>query len=270
MKAALIPPTPDLVRFVDSHATYHLALSHLFDSPSGEAYQAFYRERAHRGDFITLDNGAKENGHGETLTKTLYRAKQIGAKEVVLPDAIKDKGKTLDATKNALMWLNSNDGRQAYDRAGAPRLMIVPQGATRNEWKDCLYELYAHATATLNLLDLENHLTVGVPYHYNHLFQGGLLELLSLGVTDLSGIEVHLLGWVRDLGTLAIVRDNFPTIRSVDSSRPFVYAKHGMLCGEGPYPKRDEDYFEEPIQERFEDTVHANIGFFRNFAGDTP
>lgn len=261
MRAGLIAPIPDLGRYIDMYSTYHLALYHLLRDGR---YTAFYRSRSLQGDFVSLDNGAKEFGQGAPINDTLQAGYAIHADEVVLPDVIKRKNATVRATGAAFKWLSTMEGKSVYKGAGQPRLMIVPQGRGRSEWRDCLYDLITASTVPLEKL------TVGVAYHYHDLFEGGIHPLMGVlrGTIDL-GVQVHLLGWIRSMHDLPLLRDNFSWIRSVDSSRPFVYAKGGIDCrfaGPDEYPGRDSRYFTESIPD--DQLVYRNIRYFQSLAGD--
>lgn len=265
MKTCLIPPIPDLRRYVDDHCTYHMLLSHLFDVPGyGDEYRAFYRDRAARGDYVIIDNGTKELGESLGIERSLQLAKDIGARELILSDVRFDSFATLEATERDLAWLLS-EGLALYEQASKPALMIVPQGGSFPAWQACLIRL-------LEKVENANHVlhgpepVVGVAYAYGHRFECDFRELVFMA--RVPQLPVHLLGWPRHLLTLPLVATEFPDLRSVDSSRPFTYARTGQRLGEGEYPGRGDRYFIQAVPDRFGMIVRDNIDLFRVYARD--
>lgn len=267
MKACLIPPIPDLERFVDDHATTHLLLSHLFGS---YAYVSFYRERAERGDYLIVDNGAKENGTGSSLRATLEHAQWVHAKEVVLTDVRYKGPETIQSGKQELDWLLTPEGRRAYKAAGFPRLMIVPQGENINMWYYCLGRLLLYTSNVREQISEMPPPCIAFAYHYDHMFPTGLLGLFH--ITDFvrkahSESPIHLLGWTRKLSTLNKIAEKYPEVRSVDSCKPFMYARAGSLCTNSfEYPGRADDFFDRSIAQK--ELAHVNVRTFREYAGD--
>jgi hypothetical protein len=270
MHAALICPVPDLKKYVDRGATHHLLLAHLFDIPG---YIEFYRERVELyDDYVIVDNGAKENGRGLGLKKVLELGHLVRAKEVVVADVRYECDATIESAQKELAWLASKEGQQHYTWVGQPRLMVVPQGETPERWFECLLELTRLVAEALQWTPHPQPV-IGVAYHYDHLFEAGLNGLLDLPVVQ--RYDVHLLGWPRALRPLLDASKRYRNLRSVDSSRPFVYAKGGLGNTRGypgfeanPYPSRDEQFFTESISPSLDNFVRANVAHFRRYAGD--
>lgn len=271
MLTCLICPVPDLEKFVDRGATHHLMLAHLFDVPG---YVEFYRKRSESfDDYVIVDNGAKENGRGLGLKRVLELGSRVHAKEVVLSDVRYKGPETIWSGHTDLEWLKTREGRRAYRDAGQPRLMIVPQGANLSNWEYCLRELLQMTMKALDTItDSYEPPVVGAAYHYDHLFEGGIDTILSSPA--IAGQTIHMLGWPRALTPLRDAAKKHD-IRTVDSSRPFVYGKHGLECHSGypdyaanPYPSRDEAFFTEPIPDEHSDVVKDNIRKFRSWAMD--
>lgn len=270
MLTCLICPVPDLERFVDRGATHHLMLAHLFEIPG---YVTFYRKRVELyDDYVIVDNGAKENGTGLGLKRVLELGSLVGAKEVVLSDVRYKGPETIASGRADLEWLVTPEGRLAYEAAGRPRLMIVPQGADPFEWEDCLVQLTNMTeNALATVFDMYQPPVIGAAYHYDHLFDGGINTILD---KIRHGLTIHMLGWPRALRPLMQAAEKYD-IRTVDSSRSFVYGKHGVECHSGypdylasPYPSRDAGFFTDPIPPEHYDTVKANISTFRRWAQD--
>ena len=272
MRACLIVPVPDLRTYVDRGATHHLMLAHLWDIPG---YVNFYAERAELGDYIMIDNGAKELGVGLGLNELLGMAKQVGAKEVVLSDVRYEGPATEQRGWEQLQWLTTHEGSCDYELAGRPRIQMVPQGRTPTDWYACLINLltaYDWCRDSMPGRPMEEPV-IAVAYHYEHMFEGGLRFLLD--TPEVRGRDVHLLGWARALRPLRGLAEEYGNLRSVDSSRPIVYGKGGLTCTSGwpdynpmPYPGRDPNYFTESIPGEHYAIVKDNIRFFRAWAGD--
>lgn len=270
MKACLIAPAPDLEKYVDEHADHHLVLAHLLQLPG---YAAFYAKRAIKyGEYVILDNSAKELGQGVPVDDLLEMAQAIGASEVVLPDVLFNEYATLAATEAALKHLLRI--RREWDRPLTTHLdslnfAIVPQGETLGEWLTCLWSL-------LNLCDAyglrNDQVVINVPYHCDHRFPNGGLEK-CLQEAGQYGQTIHFLGLPRKLRSVRKIRESGVHIRSIDSSRPFVYGKSGLammgLNGlQPPYPNRGEDFFTASTDVRHDEVVWHNIRLFRELVGD--
>jgi hypothetical protein len=269
MKTCLIAPIPDLERFVGGAFKHHLLLDHLFDIPQwGDVYREFYQRRHRAGDFITIDNGAKEHDRGSGLAQLLARAREVHANEVVVAD-IRFKGRESLALSVREMYELKHHLRDEYEQAGKPQLMLVPHGESPIDWRNCFLGLMAVAEHLMVELDGPTY-TFGIPYAYDHLYDDGYMQLIELAVQHVTEQRIHLLGWPRRLETLNDIARTFPTIRSIDSSRPIVYAREGLLSMDyNEYPGRPDNYFVSTTSWDAEQKVHHNIEIFKAFARDT-
>ena len=82
------------------------------------------------GDYIILDNSAYEGKSIDNIDQILNYAKMTGVKEIVMPDILYDKNKTLYRSKHFLTSLSS-DERKQY------KIQVVPQGSSKKEWFEC-------------------------------------------------------------------------------------------------------------------------------------
>lgn len=270
MRAALIPPVPDLDRYATGPGI-HLLLSHLFEK---DGYLDYYARRSAEGDYLILDNSAHENGIGNSIQTLLEEAENVSADEVVVPDALFDAKATVEAARTTLRFLETPQGEAAYDRAGRPRLMYVPQGDNRPEWAWCLRTMLSlHDAACGGMLRSP---VIGISKDY-YWWQGGIKILvhsyvLPLKTATWEDLDVHLLGWPTDLWQTALVARTYPWIRSTDSAKPFVYAKNGILLEPGgkvpDYPRRDERYFDDPLPDDVDGIVRRNVEVFSAAATD--
>jgi hypothetical protein len=247
-------------------------LEHLLEYP---AYKAFYQARRIAGDFLILDNSAHERHEGQAPEELLASASDIRPQEIVCPDALFDTRRTLQLTYEALTYF-LNQGKALF-RALRPRIMFVAQGQCKTDWVRCFEHQLRYWEAMGK--DLQSlgcpGLTFGISKDYE-TFSGEIIGLLEDYVLPaklrFSQAEIHLLGWGRKLHALQEIDARYGDhIRSVDSAKPFVYAKAGIsLSMNGdipPYPKRDSNYFTDSIIDR--DLIKHNIRIFKLHAGDT-
>lgn len=251
MEVGLIVPIPELRHM---HKTgFHLVLSHLLGN---KEYASFYRDRRAKGDYLILDNGAHELGISQDHQTVLSNCKLLGAQELVLPDVLFDKAGTIERTKRMLKYLATDQGWSEYAQSGYPRLMMVPQGKERPDWAYCFFALLKEWDKFQERAPGRvDYPVLGISKDYDD-WRGGLQFLIDKFVVPerkLRQFQIHLLGWPSNLWTLAGIARKYPWIRSTDSARPTVYAKHNILLEPGGkvpvYPKRDPNYFTEELTE---------------------
>jgi hypothetical protein len=268
MKFCSIPPIPNLRSFESTGM--HLCLAHLI---ADSEYVKYYRERADAGDYIILDNGAHEDEKFE-MSQLLALGRIIGAKEVVIPDTPHNAILTIESFTNCLNYLEADPFMKSfYLECGAPRLMYVPQvplmGDCFTRFIDLSGYMFRQALETKNK---ELTFTVGIPLMYDdHAVSGGLYSILDriTWLVEDSGVDVHLLGWSRDLTTPVDIAHDYPGVRSCDSAKPFVFAKHGIDMKraalqnalEDLYPGRSETYFTEELSEQEIKLAKHNVDF---------
>lgn len=264
MKASVLPPIPhlDLAEGRD----FHLTLSHLCDHPR---YVEFYRSERDRGAYIILDNGAHEHQSGEGPNHLLRKAEQIRANEIVCPDFLFDADQTVSLAEKALPIFSTEMGfRTSYfvgTRIQLYRIMLVPQGRSYLSWRRCLH----HLIELYYALPFQLPPVIGVSKDYE-VWDGGLYRLIKNDIWPLvqeHSLDVHLLGWGRDLTALPIIAREFGSwIRSVDSAKPIVYAAAGMgfedLFEAPEYPKRPEGYFLKSLPVEHVSLARRNISVF--------
>jgi hypothetical protein len=263
MKSVLIPPIPHLG--VAAGRPIHLTLAHLYNEST--QYLQFYQAEALKGSYVILDNSAHEFGEGQEINLLIQRARQVGAKELVLPDHLFDGPDTLARSSEALSYLTKLD----HSLEEPLRYMIVPQGQTHKEFLQCLVRLAeAYYDAQESRPDIFKYTPViGVSKDYE-MWQGGLLKLLRkdiIPIADDYQAMIHLLGWGRklwDLGDIALAYGD--RIRSVDSAKPFVYGRSLKILSlrdEIPeYPKRSPTFFTDPLNLLQLDASMVNVRVF--------
>jgi hypothetical protein len=274
VKAALIPPIPDLDAF--GNGDFHLLLSHLLKE---NAYYRHYFNQRKRGAYLVLDNSAHEKGEGEDPEALIYNALSIDAQEVVVPDALDDGPRTVElAIQSIEAWFeNSPITRQGTVLARFPALMYVPQGKDVREWRECLHELVLIHKFISHRWGYRRDLVIGLSKDYEK-WEGGLMGLISdylvpcrqsLSNTGVK-MHVHLLGWGRDLWMLRTIAQAHPWIRSTDSAKPFVYARKRISLDPRepapPYPGRPVDYFTKKLSKAQHNAAAVNCMVFQTTA----
>lgn len=255
----LIPPIPHLQEFAAGRP-FHLALAHMV---MDDDYRKFYKSEAAHGAFISLDNGAWENGGCESMDKLYATALAIGAKEIALPDVIGDMQATIEATSQALYWMSENIGNDML------RLMIIPQASSIYHWGQCLKIQVALIYAAFGRIVP---FTIGLPKRYE-VWHGGLPNLMQRFVIPVKRqyrdlVQIHMLGWGRQpRQVLTCVKNWGEDIRSIDTAKPFVAAMEGYtLTDEAVYQHngRPDDFFETTIDIETELLAWDNVNVLEN------
>jgi hypothetical protein len=273
MKIAYIAPISELE--YTNRSDLHLVLPHLFSEPFGARYRQHYRRRRSQGDYLILDNGADEFGSATIrLPALLGHARRMRAQEVVLPDVQQDGRATVNAVQEACEWLLTEAGRSAYRSAERPRLMIVPQGKSYDEWVDCFSSIFELTLGTVARIDPDSEyetekdpIVVGVAKNHDKLVLGGVVRLVHTIKSNLK-TDIHMLGWPRSPSSMTqIVR--MDCVRSVDTARPFVYAMNRQTVTSvhgrhRPYPGRMDNYFRRTIAPSLRPLVLRNIEYYED------
>jgi hypothetical protein len=261
MDTILIPPIPELKKHQQQR---HLLLLHMLEN---KAYRTFYETRREAGEYLILDNGAYENGEAAPTAEYITWALKVD--ELVVPDVLGNIEETLRRAHAFFTLLASID-------RPLPRLMLVPQGLTMEDWRGCMHLLLEMHAA----FGFSKPPVIGVARRYEDLIHEGsgtnglvwacwyLDALRKSG--ELKGIDVHLLGWGRQVWNLGTIGRSFPWIRSVDSAKPFHLALADILIdplGDGvEYGKRPDNYFSRSLSPKQAAVAQHNIDVFRLMA----
>lgn len=246
---------------VRGHSDLHLCLSHLV---SRETYRAFYADASLRGDYVIMDNSAHEFKNGTTPVKLLSTAHSVRAQEIVVPDVLWDGQATLASARAFFDYVTGDpDGIEMLRRLHfvnkqnvlPVRMMMVPQGKDVEDWRTCLFGLML----MWSRLCRQGHVfaqrppVIGMSKDYE-VWDEELMGLIGKHLAPLvasDSIDVHILGWGRHLWKLNALAIMYPWIRSTDSTRPFVYARKGIMLDPlntppeaiPEYPGRPDDHF---------------------------
>lgn len=191
--------------------SYHLYLAQYL-AKDDEYVERAMNDKRH-GHFIILDNGAAEHGVAIVPQDALLAiAQEIGADEIVLPDAQHDKAQTLNLSRAILQYVPEKNR------------FIVPQGENWTEWEDCLTTMVDWGCATIGLPKLLEE------------YPGGRKTALKI-VIDYGFHKthhIHMLGFfgnpIVEIRSWSQYHDY---IRGVDSAAPFAWAQEGASIETG-------------------------------------
>lgn len=272
MKAALIPPTPELKTY--GQGNFHLLLSHLLPDVR---YATHYARQRAKGSYLVLDNSAHEHGKGDDPEMLLYNALALQCQEIVIPDVLEDADATVESAVTTLETWFEKQGlkNKTALMSTAPAFMYVPQGKNQSEWEMCLRDLVRLHVYSASRYSYRTDFVVGVSKDYEE-WEGTLFPLLDhlQEMRSLLRFQVHLLGWGRNLWMIEDYARKYPWVRSTDSAKPFVYALNGIELtgyGEPPeYPKRPKDYFNREMSVKNQRKVaRRNCELFKVLAEGT-
>jgi hypothetical protein len=264
---ALIPPVPHLRDFTTSGSC--MLLAHLCRN---QKYIEYYRERRMLGDHLILDNSAFEHGTAlASMPMLMAISDYMQCQEIVAPDTIMDRHETYGKSLEAIAWLDSHVGQAAWQHAGKPRIMVVPQVDPEFDEID---DYAVHAADLMSAWNLgvpylRGYITLGVSKNMDKL-HGGWLLLFREVVRELVnefGVQVHCLGLPKELNrTRRVVREH-PYIRSLDTALPFVCAAADRIMTDNGavLPKRPPAYLDLQFNEAQLILAHGNIDFLKGY-----
>jgi hypothetical protein len=242
MKLALIPPVQWLESFTNMTKCQLMLPQMLRNS----AYSFHYSSLcAKLTEFVILDNGAAEKDPFDAEALLLI-ARHFRVSEVVASDVLGDTAATTIATEHFL--------NKATELGYEGRIAIVLQGR----------ELEFALNMVFRFIELNKGVTtVHIP---RSLIQVGRewarLDLAAHIHNKYPYIDIHLLGasnlWPKEI--LEAAR-NYPFIRSMDTSMPFVCARNYFTIGQERAPHRDGDssYFTDTYTRLQYDTARRNV-----------
>ncbi len=212
-KIATIVPTAHLPEI--AHHTRFMALVHLLQDST---YFDFYKARADEGRWVILDNSTVELGEPWPMGSYLEEAIRLGACEILLPDWLHNRSRTMYAAAGGLTLIRNSPYRGA--------VMGVPQGRTQKEWADCLRDML---NMGLN--------SIGISRRYLDMFGESryfaCIVAESVARGDVENLKIHLLGsgFQPEIDVAPCLQ--LPWVVGVDSAMPSYYAKAGKELGAG-------------------------------------
>ena len=275
MKAVSIAPTKELGLLRGND--FHMVLAHrLVD----EDYRAFYLQQSKLGAYVMLDNSTYEQG--PVAPESLLTA-GVMADEIAVPDRLGDCERTLQLAGEAFDCWTSVPWRRHVSLI-QPRLILTPQGRDLDEWRTCLSGLmlrwhrFVRGNPELKqqeqvTIGLSTKTVTGFKRNFGSRTVDYVLQHFLWSYHEL-GHEVHLWGVLGafKLWDVNRIAKEFPWVRSIDTSKPLVYAMHGILLapndprGEPKYPHRPHDFFSRTLTDEQRFIARENIRVFRRLA----
>ncbi|MFC4004098.1 hypothetical protein ACFS2C_01795 [Prauserella oleivorans] len=255
-----IAPPDYLNAFVaqEPASVHHVAAQRVL---TDAAYRAFFHREAQRGAEIIVDNGVFDLGHALPAADLIAAARIVDAREIILPDVMRDGLATIKASDEA--------AHEILDLSDEFRLCVVLHAADDQEWLRC-YDYFA-SSDYVGAIALpasrrpapEDQLCRTRWAATRYLEDHGMIE---------DGIVYRLLGLGRT-GHLELVEQReHEWIASVDGAAPVILGAMGiaMLPG-GPYEKPKTPRIEDlgPIPEERFDLIRRNIAVVREAAGSS-
>jgi hypothetical protein len=224
VRAALIPPKGH--EKTAGASDYHLVLAQIQE----EGYKEFYRSNISSKDFVIVDNGAAE-GDPVSLDRLVAMASSYAADEIVIPDVLKNAGRTLRALDEFIEGEYPN-------LLPSMSFMFVAQGTRPDEVMECI-------DAALSKMPL----TIGIPRHLLATFGRveARIEILQRFEKKYGTDKpVHLLGTSYLMpGEIMQIAKQFPWVRGVDSSMPYNHAMAACDLRDRMAVTRPVNYFTE-------------------------
>lgn len=217
MQLAVISPTAFLSQFA-SRGDIHLVLAHLvLQDP---AYRDFYRRES---KYKILDNGAFELRRSLTPGELLEAASMVKADEIVAPDVIGAKEATMHVVESFTYAIKSKN--LPY------KIMAVPQGEDAFEWIECFVRFCKDKWVDVVGIGYKSCLPLKtLTSCLNRLGVESDTRLIVVQAASQTSARktIHLLGGGSCANEI-IYQSNFSTVRSMDTSLPYVYGKEKIL-----------------------------------------
>lgn len=258
---SVIAPPACLKAFVGQEPArvHHVAAQRVL---SDEAYRTFFAREAERGAEIIVDNGVFDLGYALPAADLVEAAFAVSAREIVLPDVMRDGAATLKAGERAAREIRELSG-------DVFRLCAVLHAADDEEWCRTYDALVTGGWAGAIALPASRRPDPDGQLCRTRRLATAYLEDRGL-VDDL--LVYRLLGLGRTGHLELIEQREHRWISSVDGAAPVILGAMGItLLPEGPYEKPSTPRIEElgPIAEDRFAVIRRNIAVVRSAAGST-
>lgn len=257
---SVIAPPDYLDAFVaqEPASVHHVAAQRVL---TDGAYRAFFHREAQRGAEIIVDNGVFELGHALPAADLIAAARAVNAREIILPDVMRDGPATIRASDEA--------AREIRDLSDEFRLCVVLHAADDQDWLHC-YDHFA-SSDYVGAIALPASRRPAPEDELCRTRWAATQYLENRGMVE-GRIVYRLLGLGRT-GHLELVEQReHEWLASVDGAAPVILGAMGIaMLPAGPYEKPPTPRIENlgPIPtERF-DLIRHNIAVVREAAGSS-
>ena len=190
----------ELVERYDRYQDYYFVIPELLEDP---LYKEFI---VNTPKYIMLDNGMYESGYPEVDT-LLSNAREINAREVVLPDYLYKTEETRKASRTFLDGLSKSEVNEF-------RWMLVIQGNTIYQWRDAYKSLTEEFAGEF--------FSIGIPKCPHKQLNFRTVAMQSVIEAEyILEMPHHMLG-LNDPSEILYM----PYVRSCDTAWPFKLEKH--------------------------------------------
>ncbi|GAA3863168.1 hypothetical protein GCM10022243_32100 [Saccharothrix violaceirubra] len=225
------------------------------------AYRAFFHREAQRGAEIIVDNGVFDLGHALPAADLIAAARIVDAREIILPDVMRDGLATIKASDEA--------AREILDLSDEFRLCVVLHAADDHEWLRC-YDYFA-SSDYVGAIALPASRRPAPEDQLCRTRWAATRYLEDHGMVE-DRIVYRLLGLGRT-GHLELVEQReHEWIASVDGAAPVILGAMGIeMLPDGPYEKPPTPRIEDlgPIPEERFGLIRRNIAVVREAAGSS-
>lgn len=255
MGCYIIPPLTNL-SLMHRGTNRYFCLAHFYLQDS--KYREFFLKLDKTKVFITLDNSAAERSL-VTETKLLDIVKELEPNEVISPDILFDKEKTINSLLSFIEKMKRLKVRT--------KIFGCPQGKTKEEWLECYKFMLARPeVSTIGLSK------ISVPFCWlgaskdEKIKEARQMCVQYLDENELLFKPIHLLG----MGDPTEYRDyNHIMLRSTDSCYTILAATHGLEFGKNRFKRIEttNDFYTQKLLGPTKEIVAKNILFLRRQLG---
>lgn len=245
---ALIPPLVLQEHYTRRHG-FHLFLPQLMHY---EVYKRYVKDAIGPRSYTILDNGAFEGEVDITSMALMKMAIELGVDEVVVPDTLGDMAATIAKADEFNDFLKHNATSEHYGK----NYMGVVQGKTIEECWQCIE----------HFVDLGYVTTIGLPKHLVKTVQLDTRIVLAKEILEElgDGFDIHFLGssplWLSEISHV------HKTVRSMDTSMPFVQAYYEKEINGNEGKERPDNYFKAGLHNFRHDLVKHNVEIMTKWA----
>jgi hypothetical protein len=216
--------------------------------------------------FTILDNGLAEDQQIDDIA-LLAMASYYKPSELVVPDVMRERGASIDW---ALKFIDMKVCLDPEDYPYDGRYAFVAQGRTYHEALECAKQYIDNPLLHnfANTIMIPRHLVTAQEPHARLIVAGALYEYIGDRKVD-----IHLLGGSRFFPReIYYAAKDYPFIRGMDTSMPFVFGMQGVHVDEvavGPlHRETDETYWTHRFTEYRAAIARHNVQMMRRWIGD--
>lgn len=252
----VIPPNSELELMHVSKCNRYFCLAQIYHT--NKEYRKFFKEQKEKGAWITLDNGA---GDHDLISEDVLFECMIDLKpnEVIPPDTLFDKDKTINALDNFIKRMINNNLINEIE------IFAVPQGANKEEWLECYNYMLNHPNVkTIGMSKLAiPHAFLGKVDNDQGIRESRWMCIDLLLESDLIKKPLHFLGGENPQEFIKYIELNNPLFRSTDSCFTILAGINNQDVSSSTYTRKPtpRNYFELSMDNKQIDLAIKNIQY---------